>query len=401
MTGRDAAGDGRVLVALIGGQIALHSCMAGIRMAAPLASLRAGDPAWVVGVLLGLFAAAPIIGAIQAGRLADRRGYHWPIRLAVALAFAGGALAVISALVPWLRLPALGLAAALCGAGANIGMIVIQRTAGGMTTDATEQKRIFSWLGIAPAIAGVIGPVVAGTLIDAGGFAVAFAALTLLTLATLGFARRVPVEAPAVAAGAKAQHGAFDLLAVPGFGRLLLVNWLIASTWDIHSFLVPVLGHERGFSASAIGLVLGIFASAVVAVRLLVPVLAHRLREGPVLVATMLACGAVFAVYPFATTAWQMAIGSTVLGLALGAVQPMVMTVLMQITPRQRHGEAIALRSMAINLSSAVMPLAFGFVGAALGSSMLFWLMGAAVASGSVVAKRVGELSSTQVRNAP
>ncbi len=48
----------------------------------------------------------------------------------------------------------------------------------------------------------------------------------------------------------------------------------------MHSFLVPILGHERGFSASAIGLVLGVFATAVAAVRLVIPFLAHRLREG-------------------------------------------------------------------------------------------------------------------------
>ena len=81
---------------------------------------------------------------------------------------------------------------------------------------------------------------------------------------------------------------------------------------------------------------------------------------------------------------------AVVLGLALGAVQPMIMTTLHQITPAARHGEAIALRSMAINLSSAVMPLAFGLAGATLGASALFWLMGAAVASGSLAARHIG-----------
>ena len=81
---------------------------------------------------------------------------------------------------------------------------------------------------------------------------------------------------------------------------------------------------------------------------------------------------------------------AVILGVALGAVQPMVMTTLHQITPAARHGEAIALRSMAINLSSAVMPLAFGVAGATLGASALFWLMSVAVASGSLAARQVG-----------
>jgi predicted MFS family arabinose efflux permease len=158
----------------------------------------------------------------------------------------------------------------------------------------------------------------------------------------------------------------------------------------VHSFLVPILGHERGFSASAIGLILGIFATAVAGVRLAIPLIAHRLREAHVLVGAMLSCALVFALYPLARTSWVMGCCAVVLGLALGAVQPMIMTTLHQITPPARHGEAIALRSMAINCSSAFMPLAFGLAGATLGASALFWLMGAAVAAGSIAARQVG-----------
>ena len=382
----------RALLALIGGQIALHSCMAGIRMAAPLAALREGHAAWAVGVLLGLFAVAPIALALAAGRLADRHGYHLPIRVAVALTVSGGLCAVAATTVPNGQFVILCLAAVLAGAGANMGLIAIQRSAGRMATDPTALKQIFSWLGLAPALANVVGPVVAGTLIDFGGFRLAFAALAALPLAGLAWARLVPVEARNAAAEAPRRQSSWNLLREPGFARLLLVNWLLASSWDVHSFLVPILGYERGFSASAIGLILGVFATAVALVRLAIPIVAHLLREAQVLVGSMLVCAAVFALYPLARSAWVMGGCAVVLGLALGAVQPMIMTTLHQITPAARHGEAIALRSMAINLSSAVMPLAFGVAGAALGASALFWIMAAAVAGGSVAARRVGAL---------
>jgi MFS family permease len=383
------------LLALIGGQVALHSCTAGVRMAAPLAALREGHAAWAVGVLLGLFAAAPIALALPAGRLADRHGYHLPIRVAVALTTSGGIAAVVATLLPWGEFGVLCVAAVLAGAGANVGLIAIQRAAGRMASDATTLKQIFSWLGLAPALANVVGPVLAGTLIDLGGFRLAFLALAALPLAGLAVARYVPVDRHAATAPGTKRQSSWNLLRERGFARLLLVNWLLASSWDVHSFLVPILGHERGFSASAIGLILGVFATAVAAVRLAIPVLAHRLREAHVLVASMLTCAAVFAVYPLARTSWVMGGCAVVLGLALGAVQPMVMTTLHQITPAARHGEAIALRSMAINLSSAVMPLAFGVVGAALGASALFWVMGAAVASGSLAARQVGAAPAT------
>jgi MFS family permease len=380
----------RPLLALIGGQVALHSCMAGVRLAAPLAALREGHAAWAVGVLLGLFAAAPIALALSAGRLADRHGYHRPIRLAVVLEVAGGLCAALSTVLGSGGFIALCVAAMLTGAGANFGMIAIQRAAGRMADEPTELKRVFSWLGLAPALSNVIGPVLAGSLIDTAGFGVAFLALTVLPLACLGWARLVPVEARDAAAPSPPKRSSWRLLQAPGFGRLLVVNWLLSSSWDVHSFLVPVLGHERGFSAFSIGLVLGVFATAVTLVRLAIPMLAHRLRESHVLVGAMLGSGLVFAVYPFARTAWLMGLCAIVLGTFLGAVQPMIMTTLHQITPAERHGEAIALRSMAINLSSAVMPLTFGLAGATLGASALFWIMGSAVAAGSIAARRVG-----------
>ena len=389
---------GRALLALIGGQIALHACMAGVRMAAPLALLREGASALAVGVLLGLFAAAPIALALTTGRLADRYGYHRPLQVAVALTLLGGLCAVVGTLVPGSQFIALCAAAVLTGAGANTGMIVIQRSAGRMAHDATELKRIFSWLGIAPALANVVGPVLAGALIDTGGFRVAFIALAILPVTSLLWARHVPVEAAPPPAPRGPRPSSWNLLKAPGFKRLLLVNWLLSSSWDVHSFLVPILGHERGFSASAIGIVLGVFALAVTAVRVVIPFLAHRLRESKVLVGAMLLCGAIFAVYPFVVTAWAMAVCAVFLGLALGSVQPMIMTTLHQITPPARHGEAIALRSMAINLSSAVMPLAFGFAGAAMGVSLLFWAMGAGVAAGSVAARKVGRMAAATIR---
>ena len=124
--------------------------------------------------------------------------------------------------------------------------------------------------------------------------------------------------------------------------------------------------------------------------RLAIPVLAQRLSESQVLVGAMVCTGAVFAVYPLVHTAWLMGVCAVLLGLALGSVQPMIMTTLHQLTPHERHGEAIALRSMTINFSSAVMPLMFGLAGAAFGAASLFWVMGAAVALGSVQARRIG-----------
>ena len=388
--GSDPAAFRRALVALIVGQVCLHGCMAGVRLAAPLQALRQGHAAWAVGLLMGLFAAAPILLALQTGRLADRHGYHRPMHLAVAMTSAGAALAVLSTWLPdTAQFVALCGAAMATGAGANTGMIAILRTAGRSADGPLALKRVFSWLGLAPALANAVGPVLAGALIDLGGFRTAFFGLALLPLASLWWVSWVPRERAPATPTKVGNHSSWALLRTPGMRRLLLVNWLLSSSWDMHTFVVPILGHERDFSASAIGFVLGAFAAAVALVRLAIPVLAHRLREAQVLFGAMLAAAAVLAAYPWVVTEWQMGLCAVLLGLALGAVQPMIMTSLHHITPDGRHGEAIALRSMTINLSSALMPLLFGALGAAVGAASLFWVMAAMVAAGSPQARRI------------
>lgn len=405
----------RALLALIAGQICLHSAMSGLRMAGPLMLLRQGVgvgglPAEAMaGLLLGFFAVAPVVTALPAGRWADRRGYHRPVRLAITLVLLGAALALPGTwLTGWPQAVLLALAALCCGAGSNLGLIAIQRSAGRLVDVAahaqadpqarsTELKRVFSWVGMAPPFSNVLGPVLAGVLIDAGGFALAFGVLAALPLGTAWCSRQVPAALTAGSAAlgrdrpqAKSpRRPARELLAVPGMRPLLLMNWFFSTSWDLHTFLVPVLGHERGLSASAIGLVLGVFSAAVTAVRLAVPLLARHLSEGQTLRGAMAVAAVVFVVYPWATTAPAMAACALVLGLALGSAQPMILTTLHHLAPPDRQGEAIALRSAVINLSSTLLPLGFGVLGASVGTAVLFRGMAVLLVAGLRLPARV------------
>ncbi|MFO1329387.1 MAG: MFS transporter [Rubrivivax sp.] len=382
--------DPRVLMALIVGQLGLHAAMAGLRMATPLQVLRLGAGAWTLGVLMSLFAAMPVLFALRAGRLADRFGYHRPVRLAVGLSLGGMVCALLSTRTEGLATyGALCVAASLTGVAANLGMLTIQRTAGLAARDTTERMRVFSWLGVAPAFANVVGPVLAGLMIDASGFLGAYLLLMALPLATLASARRVPALArPPAAAGTVPARAAWDLLRRPGMRRLLLINWLFSTCWDVHTFAVPILGHGRGFTASTIGFILGTFTLAVTLVRLVVPALAHRIREGQVLRGAMLGSGLVFALYPLAPSPWAMAGCAALLGLTLGVSQPIIMTTLHHLTPEGRHGQSLAMRSMAINASSTAMPLLFGALGTAVGAAALFWAVGGAIGAGAWLTRR-------------
>ncbi|WP_431106728.1 MFS transporter [Variovorax paradoxus] len=377
---------GSELLRVIGAQVCLHATMAGMRLATPLLALQQGYSAAAVGVLIALFALTQVFLALPAGRFADRHGFKRPLWLSVLAASAGAGLAVV-----FPTFPVMCLAALLTGGATGATVIALQRHVGRSATNATQLKRVFSWLAIAPAVANFVGPFLAGLLIDHAGrapadmlaFRVCFAAMAVLPIICWLLARGAhepPRTAPA--AGATPTR-AWDLLREPMFRRLLFVNWLQSSSWDVHAFVLPVLGHDRGISASVIGSILGAFAIAAAAIRVVLPLIASRASERSVILSSTLVTAAVFAVYPLLDSALTMGLCSVVLGFALGAVQPMVMSMLHQITPHERHGEALGLRLMTINASSVAMPMLFGSIGALIGIAGVFWVVGGVVVLGA------------------
>lgn len=383
----------RALVRLIAAQVCVHASMAGMRLAAPLLALREGHSAAAVGVLVALFALTQVFLALPAGRYADRHGLKRPMGYAVAVACVGAGLA---AAFPTFAV--LCVAALMTGGAAGAATIAVQRHAGRAVHDATELKQVFSWLSIGPAVSNFIGPFCAGLAIDnagsvAGsleGYRAAFVLLAALPLLSW-FCVRGTHELPSVAAasGGPAQR-AWDLLRDAPFRRLLIVNWMISSCWDVHAFAVPLLGHERGLSAAVIGTIFGSFAIAATVIRVLMPFVAERLRERGVMAGAMLITAVLFAVYPLLDNAFTMGLCSVLLGFALGTGQPMVMSLLHQITPPHRQGEALGLRLMAINASSVLMPVLFGSAGAVIGVSGLFWAVGAMGLGGARLAWCIG-----------
>jgi MFS family permease len=285
----------------------------------------------------------------------------------------------------------------LSGGATGAASIALQRHVGRSAENTTQLKRVFSLLAIGPAISNFLGPFCAGLLIDyAGpapgdltGYRAAFLLMAILPLASWFWVRHTrelpPIEVPA--GGHRSR--AWDLLAEPMFRRLMVVNWMVSSCWDVHTFVVPVLGHERGLGASVIGTILGAFAIAAALIRVVMPVVADRLHEPVVLSGAMGITAIAFALYPFMHAAVAMGACSVVLGFALGSVQPMIMSMLHQITPEHRHGEALGLRLMFINTSSVAMPMLFGAAGALVGVGGVFWVVGAVVGMGTKLALRL------------
>lgn len=365
----------------------VHGAMSATRVTSTLWLLKWGWAEWAVGLLLSLYAVAPIVLALWAGRLADRRGFHRPAHVALGMAFAGaaGALAVQHVATLMLAAVLTGGAVAVCG-------VAVQREAGAAARDASDLKRVFAWVAMGPALSNAIAPVTSGLLIDHIGFRAGFAFAAVLPLLGWLLAARVPVRMPAAMGHEASSVAAWTLLRNPGLRRLLLVSVAIAACWDAHTFAAPVIGHARGLSASSIGLVLGSFSVATLAVRWAITYWAEHLNEARMLRTAMVVIAAVLVVYVWLPGTPGMMLGSALLGAALGSVQPMVLSLLHQCTPADRHGQALGLRMMLTNTATVAMPLGFGFIAVAATAAGPMWLMAAIVTLAMWPARRLGAL---------
>lgn len=355
--------------------------MAGLRMATPLLALQQGHSAAAVGLLLAFFSLAQIFLAIPAGRYADQHGLRRPVALAAVLAPVGAGLAAAFPVFSMMCVAAL-----LSGGAAGIAVIALQRHVGRVAENPAQLRETFSFLAIGPSLSNLLGPMVAGVAIDHAGFEASFLLLALLPLLGWACVRNLREAAIVPTAKVPTRGQIWALAREPQFRRLLIVNWLLATCWDVHTFVVPVIGHERAFSATTIGGILGAFAMAAALTRLLLPVLARHLREWMVVGSAMVATAALLGVYPLLTTSLAMGVCSALLGVALGCVQPMMMSTLHQITPEHRHGEALGLRMITMHTASVAMPLVFGAMGAVVSVAWLFWSVAATVGAGSQLA---------------
>lgn len=350
--------------------IAVHACMAVTRVSSSLWVLKQGYGEWTVGVLLSLFAVAPILLSLWAGRLSDKYGFHRPVGLGVLMALTGAVIAAC-----WQSIWTLGFSCLASGGAIAVAAVAIQREAGLMADDPSQLKKVFSWVALGPALSNAVAPVITGLMIDHLGFRAAFAFAVFLPLLAWGLAQRVPRHPPAPKAPGSKISPAWDMLRMPAVRRLLLVNIALSASWDSHSFVVPVVGHARDLSASSIGLVLGSFAVAATAVRLAIVRWAMHLDELKALKCAMLLAMLMLAIYAWLPGTPGLMFGSAVLGVALGSVQPMVLSMLHQVTPNDRHGQALGLRMLTVNSATVAMPMGFGLLASALGAAAPMILM--------------------------
>jgi predicted MFS family arabinose efflux permease len=352
-------------------------------MTTTLFALELGASEAAVGVLMSLFALLPTALSVSAGRLIDRAGPRRP--LAVSLASLAAATALPFAF-PVLEV--LYLSTTLLGVSFMYVHIAMNSVFG--AHGSPEQRALnFSWLALGFSISNSIGPLVAGYAIDGFGHARAFAVLALFPAIAfvLLWLRKRPLPRPEHVPLHK-RAGVLDLLRIPGLRQTFWVSLLLATGWDLYTFIVPLYGARIGLSAAAIGVVLSTFALATFLVRLTMPLLIKRLKQWTVIFGALGVSGACYLLFPLAQSVPPLLLLSFVLGLGLGSAQPVVMSLLYAASPPGRQGEAVGLRTSLLNGSHTLIPLASGAASTAVGMAPVFWVLAAFLLGGAWFARR-------------
>jgi MFS family permease len=372
------------LATLIATGIANHIVLTGMRVVVSLDALARGTSAATVGTLMALFAILPMLLAISAGRMADRTGVRAPMLVGSCGVAVAAALPV---LVPGLTV--LFVTAALTGVSFMVYQVSAQY-ATGESGPPHERGRNFSLLALGYSTSSIAGPLVAGLIIDHGGYRPAYAVFALAPLLAIGMiaSRRLPLPGPHPAHAAAASGTAFELLRNPVLRRVFVMNGLISMAWDLHTLFMPIYGNSIGLSASQIGVILASFASATFLVRLAMPLIMRRVSEHQVLSAAVFVAALVYLAFPFCRSVGMLMSLSFCLGFGIGAGQPMVLALLHHYAPPGRMGEATGVRMSLVNSVSVAVPLLFGAVGGAVGLAPVLWSVGVFFATGCYFTRR-------------
>ena len=369
-------------------------CLRGSRVLMSLFAIQLGAGAFEIGILIALSSGFQLFLGIPAGQFADRFGFRMPMLLGAV----GGSVAM---LMPYLFPSMVGLYAsrALTGMTFIFFAIAVQTLAASLG-GAEKRAANLTTFSLGQAIAGLLGPILIGFVIDRFGHVTSYLCLALLALlpaaALTAFPNIIPPSRPKARAE---KHGnVFALLKLVPLRRALVTGAIVFAGGDLLSFYVPIYGDSIGLSATMIGIILGAQSAAAFVVRLIMPVMLKKMTAERVLCLSLIAAGCTYVLIPLFENAWLLAAVAFLLGLGLGCGQPLTMMLIYERTPQGRAGEAMGLRMSINKIIQIGVPLGFGYLGSLLGLKAVFWTTAALLFSGGNLNRGKGTLRAGSIK---
>ena len=292
-------------------------------------------------------------------------------------------------LVPYFfpGLPALFVAAAINGVAFAFYGVSLQNDVG-LLSRPENRAQNFSNFSLMGSAVNLVAPLLTGISIDHSRHEMTCMYIALLALVPLAMLAIWGRRLPSAKRPVSAQRGSMiKSLADPGIWKVLATSSLVISGMDLFQFYMPVYGHSLGLPASAIGLILGMFAAAGFVVRLVLSRLLARFGEGKLLAYAFYLGAASFLLVPFFKSVAMLAMLSFVFGLGIGCGNPIITMLMFNRSAVGRSGEALGLRMTVNHLTRSVGPVVFGSIGSAFGLFPVFWISALMLTSGGLISR--------------
>lgn len=347
-----------------------HISFKGSKILITLYAISLGASVLEIGLLFSMYSLFPVFLSLYAGRMSDRYGFQMPMLIG-SIGLVGGLL------LPYLYpgLPTLYASALVIGLCYIFYIVSVQHLIGSFGT-GTARTRHFSHYSLGIGLTALLGPVVTGFAIDHVGHNQTYLLLALFPVLPILLLAIYPRVLPRLKGRKekREQQKTMDLVRIVPLRRALLTAGILETGSELANFLLPIYGHSLGLSATQIGVVMGVYATALLAVRVIMPVLARYSSEERVLSLSLFFSAAACVAFPFVNGFLPLLLMAFVLGLGLGCGGPLSLVLAYNRSPEGRSGEAVGLRQTVNKATEVVVPVLFGSVSTALGMLPVFWM---------------------------
>lgn len=347
-------------------------------IAIPLWAVELGASPFALGLAIGMRSLAPLLFAIHGGALIDRLG-------ARAIMLWMGALCVAtSVLYPFLPfVSALLLLQLVFGLGQGLSWVGAQTLIGQWTRG---QPVFAARLSFAAIMGTFVGPVIAGLAWDRGGAFACFGVMAAWSAALVACAAALPRRRHADPPPASrlsdllpdlsTYRDAFALMAAPALVFVMLGSFARLGIIGVQASFYPIHLAAIGLDAASIGFLIGLAAAVGAPAALLAGPLDRVAPQTGTLVAMIVLAVIAMTLTPLFQNLWTLGALAVIFGVAIGATQPQVISLLSRSVAPGQQGLSVGLRTTVNRAASFVVPVAMGAIAEAFGLRAAFLIAG-------------------------
>ncbi len=345
-----------------------------------------------LGALISGFAIARLVIDLPAGGLIDRIRIHM-------MFYTGGLLSIIGVVVSALApiYPLLFAGRFIEGSGAGVASAAAQAYVARRAPEH-ERGRMLSSISAAIMLGGFLSPAIVGVVASFAGWRFGLLATVLPTLVALGLVTRHVKHRTTATHSTNFSHKLHTLVYTPG--RLLFINLMtIALAFSIFGFKAvyyPVYGTQvLGLEPALVGIAISISTLLRFPIAIAAGALSDKFGRVRVYVPSALFMGLVSVLVSLSDNATTYVLFGLAFGLGGGAV-PMVTSMVVDRTPRERLGVALGTHAFLRDIGVAMTPLLLGLTidGVGYRASALGLLAFATLSAGLAIA--IGDASPRQ-----